>query len=67
MIIRQITPEGEIEREATPQELRAMAKEGNREAIRELIENAGGWSALTQEQKERAIRLLLGYEIDLVA
>jgi hypothetical protein len=51
MIIRQITPEGEIEREATPQELRAMAKEGNREAIRELIENAGGWSALTQEQK----------------
>ncbi len=59
------TPSGQIQRDLTIAELKAYAKDGNTEAIRELISLKGGYETLTTAQKEKVNKLLLGYDVDL--
>lgn len=65
MIITEITPTGYKEKTLTAAQVKYFAKLGDREAIREIIENKGGYDALTAAQKDRVIKLLLGYEVEL--
>ncbi len=43
--------------------LAKRAKRGDIDAIREIIEQKGGWSSLTAEQKDKVFQLLLRYDI----
>jgi hypothetical protein len=65
MIIQQHTPNGIIEHELTLTELKEEAKKGNKQAIREIIALKGGWSNLTQTQKEKVIQLIINENVEL--
>jgi len=52
-------------RVATLSELKALAKDGNMEAVRALIEYKGGFAALTATQKDKVLMMLLGYDAEL--
>lgn len=59
------TSTGVTTRDLTTPELKELAKEGNREAIKELISLAGGWDALTETKKNKVTRLLYGDDVEL--
>jgi len=45
--------------------MKKEAESGNKEAICELIKTKGGFAALTQQQKDTVLQLLLGIPADL--
>lgn len=65
MKIIQYTPGGIVEKTLTAQEILSYARDGNMEALKELIKARGGWSALTTQQKDKIILKILGDDNDL--
>ena len=61
MIIQEHKPKGVFEREATTTEIESMAKQGNKEAMREIIDEKGGWEKLTPKDKDETLKNLIGY------
>lgn len=49
----------------TSLEVKKEAESGNKEAIRELINTKGDFAALTPQQKDAVLQLLLGIPADL--
>ncbi len=64
-VITEFKPTGKNVRALTLAELKAFAKEGDRRAIKELVDLKGGWASLTAAQKEKITQLLLGYGVEL--
>jgi hypothetical protein len=65
MIIEELTPSGTQYRTLSLSELKTYARIGNREALKELIEIQGGFATITANQKDKIIKILLGYQEDL--
>lgn len=65
MKITEHTPTGIRTRELTNAEIVARAKQGDRRAIKELVQARGGWDALNAEQKQKVTRLLFGDDVVL--
>ena len=61
MKITEHKPEGVFERNATETELHKAAGNGNREAMREIIDEKGGWEKLTPKDKDETLKNLIGY------
>jgi len=59
MDIIEHTPTGTVQRTLTLAEVRERAKNGDRQAIRELIDLKGGWAALTNAQKDKVMQHLV--------
>ena len=59
------TKNGVIRTPYTVSELRELSKTGDRRAIKELVDLKGGPDALTNAQKWRVTKLLLGYGVEL--
>lgn len=58
-------PTGMITRDMTVAEMKAAALRGDRMAIKELVNRRGGWDALTDAQRTKVTRLLIGEEVTL--
>ena len=61
MKLQEHKPKGVFEREATTTEIESMAKQGNKEAMREQINAKGGWAKLTPKDKDDILKNLTGY------
>ena len=65
MIINYQTPEGYFTREATIDEIKTLAKQGNITAIKHLVDLKGGLDNLNDIQFKKVIDLIIGNDVEL--
>lgn len=65
MIIELQNKDGITKKTATIQDLKNFAVAGNINALKELIELKGGYDSLTAIQKDKVVKILLGYSEEL--